>query len=128
MADSLELVRSILENLPPTADTAPMVQVAAARALLSHGFDVTVEHVVDGGRIDLVVAWDDWRGAIEIDARRPRARSLLKLRAFSGAKIIALRGVTALLPEGIDAVVNIPVRTALDAERADRRIVSRIRA
>ena len=33
MADSLELVRSILENLPPVADTAPMVQVAAARAL-----------------------------------------------------------------------------------------------
>lgn len=128
MADSLELARSILENLPPVADTAPMVQVAAAKALRRHGFDVILEYPVEGGRIDIVASWDDWRVAIEIDARKPRARSLLKLRAFQGATIVALRGVTALLPEGIDAVANIPVRTALEAERADRRIVSRMRA
>jgi len=125
----LDLVCAILENMPPVADTAAQVHVAAAEALRAGGFDVVLEwRTSDGGRIDIVAMRDTWSVAIEIDARKPRARSLLKLRGFLGAKVIALRGVAPLLPYGIDAAICIPVRTATQAERDDRRTASRVRA
>lgn len=128
IASRIDIVCSALETLPPQPDTAAQVHVAAAEALRRAGFDVVVEFRVDGGgRIDIVAMRDSWSCAIEIDARRPRARSLLKLRNFVGARVIALRGVTALLPAGIDAVATIPVRTALRSEIDDRRVAGRLR-
>ncbi len=124
-ADCLEILCHLLATLPPQPDTAAQVQVAAAEALRGY-FDVVLEWPVDGGRIDIVASRGRWRCAIEIDARKPRARSLVKLRAFLGAKVIALRGVHGLIPEGIDAAICIPVRMATEAERADRRTVSRL--
>lgn len=127
MSDHLENLCRVLARLAPQPDTAAQVHVAAAKALRRSGFDVILEYGLDHGRIDIVaVAQDGWRCAIEIDARKPRARSLVKLRAFLGAKVVALRGVGALIPDGIDATVLIPVRMATQAERDDRRTVSRM--
>lgn len=126
--DHLNLICATLEELPLQPDTAAHVHVAAARALHRQGFDVEIEHQVSGGRIDIVATDGEWRCAIEIDARKPRGKSLIKLRNFIGAKVIALRGVTALLPSGIDAVVTIPVRTATSDEISDRRTASKFRA
>lgn len=129
MSHHLAIVCRVLSQMTPAPDTAAQVHVAAARALMWAGYAVHPEYGAEtGGRIDLVVERDGWRAAIEIDARKPRARSLIKLRGFDGAKICAVRGVSPMVPEGIDAAVGIRVRTATQAERDDRRTVSRMRS
>lgn len=62
------------------------------------------------GRIDLVVELDGGAAAIELDTRKPRRRSLQKLRLFYGYMIVGLRGVSMIsAPHGIDEVVKIEV-------------------
>lgn len=70
------------------------------------------------GRIDLIACWGVYRIAVEIDARTPRLRSILKLRATRGrlwrgapigARVVLLRdsaGPAAVCPDidGVDAV------------------------
>jgi hypothetical protein len=58
------------------------------------------------GRIDIVASYKSGSVAIELDCRRPRTRSLKKLRLFDGYRLIALRGVGMFeTPRGVDQVV-----------------------
>ncbi len=126
---SLQEVCNILISLPPQPDTAAQVHAAAMNALRAAGYDVYPEFPAQGlgggGRIDIAVHKDGkWTG-IEIDARKPRNNSIKKLSGFKGTRVIALRGVNGPPPEGIDAIVAIPVRMASVIERADKRTTSR---
>ena len=114
-------------------DHAQSMHAEVALSLRIVGFEVRFEHPIakfgdDGrsGRIDLVVRHGDAVAAIELDARRPRRRSIAKLKAFDGFRIIGLRGVRWQdKVEGIDAVVCLRSRQATFAELSDRRTVRR---
>jgi hypothetical protein len=120
-----------LRAMPMQPDTAAVVHAAAVTALASAGFEVYVEvrvNLPDGGfgRYDIVAVHPRGSVAIEIDARKPRRKSLEKLRQFGGGRIVALRGVADLTkPEGIDAVVPIRVRVARQSEIKDKTAVGR---
>jgi hypothetical protein len=92
------------------------MQMAVAGRLSDAGFVVEVEVRVadrgDGqrGYIDIVASCSDGAVAIELDCRSPRAKSLAKLRQFSGFRVVGLRGaVCSVVPDGIDAVVAMPL-------------------
>lgn len=126
---SLQEVCNILKSLPQQPDTAAQVHAAAMNALRDAGYDVYPEFPAQGlgggGRIDIAVHKDGkWTG-IELDARKPRRNSIKKLSGFKGTRVIALRGVEGPPPEGIDAVVAIPVRLAAEHEIADKRTTSK---
>lgn len=127
--DMLQRVCNVLISLPQQPDSAAQVHAAAMVALQRAGFEVFPEFPVEydgrGGRIDIAVHQDGkWTG-IEIDARKPRKNSVRKLSGFVGNRVIALRGVEGPPPEGIDAVVAIPVRLASYAEQKDKRTTSK---
>lgn len=134
----VQAVCDVLRGLGPLPDTAAQVHFAAMKAFRSAGLGVIPEYrqpfvsrrgIRRFGKIDIVVT--DATGtkcAIEIDARKPRHGSILKLTGFDGHKVIALRGVDGDCPPGIDALVRVPVRLASMPERQDRRTVSRLRA
>lgn len=62
------------------------------------------------GRIDIVAEKYGGSVAIELDNRRPRKRSIRKLRLFSGYRIIALRGVEIKdCPDEIDETITAKV-------------------
>lgn len=73
-------------------------------------------------RIDIVAILEEGRVAIELDCRRPRRKSLEKLRLYPGSRIVGLRGVLPLIPNGIDACVSMSVRQPTKTEQADKRI------
>jgi len=104
----------LLSSMDEQPDTAAHVHVAAVQQLKNAGFHVYIEWSMPfdsrGGRIDLVAERDGEWIAIEFDRRKPREKSLQKLRAFRGGRIVALRGASCITPNGIDAVVSIPVR------------------
>lgn len=125
----------ILEHLEDLPDTAAQVHAQVMIALRRDGFSVLPEYpqtFIDSignfrrGRIDLVAVMGCDRCAIEIDARKPRRRSLHKLLAFDGYRIVALRGVSGQPVDGIDAYARIPTRLASAAEREDKRTVGRL--
>lgn len=126
-------VCQVLRALPPQPDNAHCVHAAAIEALAAAGFYVYPEFSIvygDGeherGRIDIAVLMHGQTVAIEIDARKPRVRSLKKLRAFDGGRVLALRGVAGgVRIHGIDAVVPIRVRLETTAEATDKRTVGR---
>ena len=128
---SLQEVCNILRSLPMQPDTAAQVHAAAMTALRKAGYQVHPEfylHYGDrDGRIDIAVCKDGLWTAIEIDARKPRANSIRKLLAFAGTRVVALRGVEGQAPEGIDAVVAVPVRLSTHKELADKRTTSKFR-
>jgi len=122
----------VLSELEPLPDTAAAVHSASIEALEEGGFSVSPEYTVAipdkerSGRIDIVATLKDGRVAIEIDARKPRRKSLLKLKLFQGFRIVALRGVDMPQPpDGIHATVGIAVKTATISEAADKRTVNR---
>lgn len=126
---SMQEVCNVLMSLPQQPDSAAQIHAAAMVALRKAGFEVHPEFPIalDGrdGRIDIAVRKNGkWTG-IELDARKPRRNSIKKLLAFSGTRVIGLRGVEGPAPEGIDAVVAIPVRLASAAEIADKRTTSK---
>lgn len=118
-----------LRNLP---DSAAALHRAVGDALEADGFKVTYEvHAgpygrVRQGRIDLFASKAGGSVAIELDTRKPRNNSTLKLRMFQAYRIIGLRGVDAIPPDGIHAVVNLSVRAATVAEANDKRTVNRV--
>jgi hypothetical protein len=58
------------------------------------------------GRIDIVASYKRGSVAIELDCRRPRTRSLKKLRLFNGYRLIVLRGVAMPVAyDGIDQII-----------------------
>lgn len=86
----------------------------AVRQLCGYGrrrIDMVVERVSTGGRV-----------AIELDCRKPRRKSVDKLRKFPGFRIVGIRGIEGHDEPGIDRCVAMRVRVATGMERADRRI------
>ncbi len=112
-------------------DFAAAVHAAAIQILEKNGFTVIPEFPVYGlkngrsGRLDLVCTKNGGRAAIEIDARKPRRRSLEKLGLIDAYRIVGLRGVSGSPTAGIHAVINIPVEIASEAARQDRKTVNR---
>ena len=99
-------------------DNARLMHNAVAEVLRAEGFTVVTEYFVRGafgysnGRIDIVARRDGGHVAIELDARRPRERSVAKLNKVEAYRIIGLRGVDFPPPPGIDAIACMPVRGA----------------
>lgn len=59
------------------------------------------------GKLDIVARAEGLSIAIECDRVTPRRKSLAKLRAFPGARVLVLReGLTGPAPEGIDALIG----------------------
>jgi hypothetical protein len=115
----LKHVCSELERGPVLDDNALSVHRALTARMARMGAAVRIEFPMPyvgksgprQGRIDLFAKFTVGPAiAIEIDARKPRAASLLKLQSFNGLRISATRGVAGECPEGIDAVVAVPVR------------------
>jgi hypothetical protein len=76
------------------------------------------------GRIDLVVSRCGASVAIEIDARKPRRKSLDKLRCFNGGRVLVLRGVAGNCQlHEIDAVVPLRVKLTRGPVDLDRSMV-----
>jgi hypothetical protein len=114
---ALEYVCNSLEAQPPIWDKARDVHVASSDTLMEAGLGVINEYPMPyvgkfprRGRIDIYAELGDHKFAIELDARRPRQMSLIKLNSFAGMRIAATRGVIGECPDGIDAVVAIPVK------------------
>jgi hypothetical protein len=113
-------------------DHASSMHAEVAAEFEQFGFDVEFEFPIRDigngrrGRIDLVVRKNLVATAVELDCRKPRAKSILKLRNFGGFRLIGLRGVEWVSPVvGIDRIVRMPVREASLAEKRDRRTVNR---
>lgn len=91
-----------------TKDDATTAHKAVMSALSRAGFGLTSEYPVDGGMVDVLATLPGSRIAIEIDRERPRIKSLRKLRAFEGGRILVLRGYR---PDGtfdgIDAIIGL---------------------
>lgn len=106
---------SVMQNLRNVPDQAGQLHRAVADALTEKGFavrcEVATSHLGDDreGRVDILASIFGGVVAIEIDARKPRARSLKKLALFNAYRIVALRGVSMDPPPGIDAVVALHV-------------------
>lgn len=118
MNESVERVVEVLSGLDGNVSSWAL-HLEAESALKDAGYVVSREFRVpargDGrrGKIDLVV-WresEDERIAIELDHRSPRKKSLFKLRAFPGLRVMVLRheagGRWPETPRGIDAVVGL---------------------
>lgn len=114
------------------ADDAATMHAEVAAALEAAGLFVIMEYPtrwlgdVRKGRIDIVVQKALGQAAIELDCRKPRRRSVLKLRLFPGYRIVGIRGIEGFDPViGIDEIVSMRVRVAKPHEKADRRTVNR---
>ena len=96
-------------------DNARLMHKAVSAALCDAGFRVINEFFLReafgtrNGRVDIVAILDGGFAAIELDTRRPRARSVAKLNQCDAFRIIGLRGVDCPPPKGIDAVVCMQV-------------------
>ena len=97
-------------------DNARSMHAEIAAALKSAGFSVWNEYATGDmgdyrkGRIDIFAEAYGGSVAIELDARKPRARSIAKLRLFDCYKLIGLRGVDrVVIPDGIDDVIGLRV-------------------
>jgi hypothetical protein len=118
----------ILRSLPPGPDNAAIFQDYIEHHL--RGMNYVVDREVPclkmsgrRGRIDLVASYSfEHRGrdykvriGIELDWKRPRYRSLAKLRIFDGYRIIVLRRNDEYpYPiAGIDDIVCVPISAPL---------------
>ncbi len=114
-------------------DHAQSMHAEFAAALRRGGFYVWLEYPtkvfgdIRDRRLDLYVRGrGGFAAAIELDARKPRRKSIEKLRMIDGVRIVGVRGVENVpCPEGIDAVVTMRVRAATEFEKADRRTINR---
>ncbi len=114
---ALRHICSAMEGLSPVADNARIVHRTVSAELLRVGCSVINEYPMPymgrssprKGRIDIYASLMGVEVAIELDARRPRQMSLIKMNSFNGLRICGLRGVSGNCPDGIDAMVSIPV-------------------
>lgn len=108
---------TVIRGLASVPDDAAVLHDRVETALNAAGFRVVREapaSLPNGatGFVDLLAEFDGQRVVLELDARTPRAKSLHKLLSFDGAwRIAVLRGgpETIAVPNGIDAVVSVPV-------------------
>lgn len=134
--DTLEEIHNICHSLSPMPDDASHVHQAVMMAFHEAGYKVYHEYLVrlpDGrsGRIDVVVespagVW----AAIEIDARKPRKRSIAKLATGRWLRICCLRGVGEGPTQypGLDAVIALPVRLATLGEKSRKAPIAAVGA
>jgi hypothetical protein len=123
--------RSLVDQLAdlPIADNAALAHDIVEWFLRFHGFEVNREVPVPNrgdnrlGLIDLVCARGPLVIGIEIDWRYPRTKSVEKLRRLPYRRLIALRGVIPPPPpDGIDAIVSLPVVPPSAADMALRQL------
>lgn len=114
------------------ADQAACMHAEVAECLRENSYQVFMEygtkHLGDRrkGRIDIVAVKNEVFVGIELDCRKPRRRSIEKLRLFSGIRIIGVRGIEGQpVPEGIDDVVTMRVRVPSAVEAKDKRTTRR---
>lgn len=120
MLDAEKHLRKVLEAFPETADHASNVHATLTRHLIANGYKTQTERWVPmpgrSGRLDIyaICPVSGTPVAIEIDARRPRKKSIRKLNHVGddALRVICLRGVSAPLSgvAGVDAVFCLPVR------------------
>lgn len=131
---TLRHIRDICASLEPMPDDASYVHQRMMIAFDAAGYRVFHEYTVRldegrSGRIDIVVESPNgvW-AAIEIDARRPRKRSVAKLSAGRWLRICCLRGVSEGPAEypGLDAVIALPVRLATFAEKSKKALIAEV--
>jgi hypothetical protein len=136
-SQAIEKFIYIMDRFTKVADTAPDTHAAVLHHLAKHGYSCSAEMCVaynDGirdrnGRVDVVVRCKttNYIFAIEIDARKPRRKSLLKLaklrQTYGAIRVVMLRGVGDVddYVEGVDVLVALPVRLEGDGPRASVR-------
>ena len=111
-------IRTLIEGCP-VPDEAGSAEDEIADLLRADGWEVARQVYVAergdgrGGRVDLVVERDAATVAIEIDRRTPRRKSVVKLRARSWGRVIALRdpdpGFDLPIPEDLQVARLKPV-------------------
>jgi hypothetical protein len=113
-------------------DSAAALHGMAIKAFKNLGFIVYPEFRLyvpsygKNGKIDLVIQLDSQFAAIEFDTRKPRRKSIEKLKLFNGYRVIALRGVSGHVPiPEIDLIIGMPVRLATREEQQDKRTIRR---
>lgn len=123
--------KALCVSLDPMPDDASHVQERLINAMVAAGYQVFHEYVVAlpsgrSGRIDIVAKKDGRWLAIEIDARKPRKRSIEKLALRNWIRVSCLRGVAEGIDEypGLDAVIALPVRLASFPEKAKKANVA----
>ncbi len=133
-------VRAIRAGQYAPGQSAAEVHAAVQQALLSAGFAVAAEVRVadrgDGrsGKVDVVASRRDGGAVgIEIDRLNPREKSIRKLQAVDGGRVVVLRGSwSAPPPVGIDEVVGLGIevsaeeRDAAEPTDAEWPIVERV--
>lgn len=130
----IQHLRDICRVMPAMPDDASYVHQQMLIAFHEAGYSVFNEYVVrldDGrsGRIDIVLQASCGRWvAIEIDARRPRKRSIAKLGTRNWIRISCLRGVEGGPSEypGVDAIIALPVRLATFEEKSKKAPIASI--
>ncbi len=123
---TLSEFRALCAGLDPMPDDASHVQERLINVMLAAGYRVFHEYYVElptghRGRIDIVAQAKNGRWlAIEIDARKPRKRSVEKLSLRNWLRVSCLRGVTEGVADypGLDAVIALPVRIASVREKS----------
>lgn len=124
--------RLVCDQMQGLPDMACHVHAAMIDQMVSAGYAVYPEYQIDTedgrtGRVDIVARDRDntWL-AIEIDARKPRKRSLKKLFLRDWVRVCCLRGVAsgATTNDRLDAVISIDVRVAEAGETIDKRAVA----
>src|SRR5882762_5729030 len=87
-----EIIKEVLLS-QKWPDNAAALHGMAIKAFFAAGCDVYPEHRLwvpednRGGRIDLVIQYGIQLAAIEFDTRKPRRRSVKKLRLFKGYRV-----------------------------------------
>lgn len=117
---TLQAFKSFCAALEPMPDQAPAVHARMIEAMAAAGYEVYHEYLIDllngrSGRIDIVAKSPDGRWlAIEIDARKPRRRSIEKLKTGKWLRISCLRGVAGNVSDYPDlhAIISLPVFAA----------------
>ena len=131
--EALADFEALCVGLAPMPDAASHVHALLMDAMVAAGYRVFQEYTVElgngqGGRIDVVAQAKNGQWlAIEIDARRPRQRSIKKLVAKDWLRISCLRGVsdsTESYPE-LDAIIALPIRAASAEEREHKARIRR---
>lgn len=137
--EAISRFKYVMSRFTKVPDTAPDTHSAVLYHLAAHNYacraEVHVRYAMGrDGRIDIVARCQttNFTFAIEIDARKPRAKSILKLFAFNkifghAYNVVMLRGVgdeSDTIP-GVDLIINLPVRLEGDGPRASVREAAR---
>lgn len=135
---ALQRFKDVMAQFQEVSDTAPDAHAAVLRHLAWNDYECFAEEPVwygEGrqGRIDIFATCrrTGTNFAVEIDARKPRIKSLQKLNAlhkrFGVYRVVMLRGVSEGDEpiEGVDLLIGLPVRMEGSTPRASVRDAAR---